>query len=287
MCGLNWGRSVSWGVAAAAVLIGTQMAAAAPPGYQPLGPQSRSVVIMELMDGETAGAVFDTLIKSDIHEKVSALHLWADVSLAELQDKAQAIVGDKPLTDDCTDTVTITDVTMSIGEPPAESHAELCGTVVYEHRICTKIWVPDYEGTETGYRSAEVERGTLSTESGEICAAVWPEVDSSQQSFVLNYEVTEHELAATLAGLPNPVDVAKMFYGVHLADAFAAVTEAGFPVPEPLQDREVTVLEVVFAEAFEGMLMMQVDALMPVREGEVADIVIQLLTIAAGGETGT
>ena len=273
----------SCGVAAAAVLVGTQMAAAAPPGYKPLGPQSQSVVTMELMDGETADAVFDPLIKSDIHEKVSALHLWADVSLATLQDKAQAIVGEKPLTDDCTDQVTITGVTMSI----AGSLAELCGKVVYEHKVCTEIWVPHYDGTETKYRSAEVERGTLSTESGEICAAVWPEVDSSTRSFVLDYEVTKHELEATLAGLPEPVDVAKTFYGVRLADAFAAVTVAGFPVPEPLSDREVTVLEVTFAEAFEGVLMMHVDALMPVPEGEVADIVIQLLTVAADGEAGS
>lgn len=280
-------RFVSWGIAAGAMLVGTQMAAAAPEGYKPLGPQSRSVVTMELMDGETADAVFDPLIKSDIHEKVSSLHLWVDVSLATLQDKAQAIVGEKPLTDDCTDTVTITDVTLSIAESPAESLAELCGTVVYEHRICTKIWVPDYEGTETEYKPAEVERSTLSTESGEICAAVWPEVDGSRQSFVLNYEVTKHELEATLAGLPEPVDVPRMFYGVHLADAFAALTEAGFPKPEPLSDYEVTVLEVTFAPAFEGMLMMQVDALMPVKEGEVADIVIQLLTAASGGEAGS
>lgn len=275
----NWG----WGIVAVVLLSGAPMAAAAPLDYKPLGPAYESVVTMELMDGETADAVFHTFIKSDIHEQVSALHLWTEASLVELQDKAQAIVGEKPLTDECSDKVTITDVTMSVDD----SHAKLCGTVVYDRQICSHVRIPEYKGTRVTYEDIEVARDTLSSESGEICAAVWPELHGSYRSFVLDYEVTLHELASTLADLSEPVDVAELFYDVHLADAFAAVTEAGFPVPEALDEYDGSVTAVRFVAGFEGMLMMEAEALVPVAEGEVADIVIKLLTATSKRKTGT
>jgi hypothetical protein len=278
-------RYSSWAIALALLLPWSQAATAAPDGYKPLGTMGDVVVTLELKDDQTANVVFHTAIQSEIQEKVSAIHLWADGDLSSLQSKAQSIVGRRASWGDCADLVSLSDVSL-VAEG---AHAQLCGQVTYEHRQCARVRVPMFEGTRTTYQDMMVARATLSQETGEICAALVPEPDSTNKSFVLKHEVTKHELSDTLASLPHPVDLEQKFYGESLQEAFAALTDAAFPTPKPLAKYDPSVLETQFEEGPDGALLMTAEELVPVPEGDIADLIIELLECAGqcGAGAGT
>ena len=273
-------RMLGWGLVATTLLAWTQAANAGPDSYTPLGKKFDVPVTLTLMPGKVDVTVRLSL-GSAIEEKVGGLYLQAESDLSELKNKAQSIVGDKPLTDSCADVVTVTNVSL-VSEG---THATLCGTVNYEHWLCPRARHETFSGRSTTYSDTAAASDRLSTDSGELCAAIWPEPGATNKSLVVKHEVTKNELGPRLASLTPPVDVADIVFGKDLPKALAGLTGTPFPTPKPLAKYNLSVLDAAFGPGQNGGLVLTARELVPVPEDKLADLIVELLSLGSGAGT--